>query len=32
MADLPIIEYLPAIMTKGSANLFVLDRLPRALK
>jgi len=32
MADLPIIEYLPAIMTKGSANLFVSDRLPRALK
>mgnify|MGYP005686665421 CR=1 FL=1 len=32
MADLPIIEYLPAAMTKGSANLFVPDRLSRALR
>ena len=31
LADLPILEYKPAIMTKGSTNLFVLDRLPRAL-
>ena len=32
LADLPIIEYLPAFVTKGSTNLFVPDRLPRALR
>ena len=32
LADLPNIEYYPSIMTKGSTNLVVLDRLPRALR
>jgi acetoacetate decarboxylase len=32
LADLPVLEYLPAFVTKGSSNLFVPDRLPRALK
>ena len=32
LADLPNIEYSPSIMTKGSTNLVVLDRLPRALR
>lgn len=31
LADLPIIEYRPAIVTKGSTNLFVIERLPRVL-
>ena len=31
LAGLPILEYLPAVITKGSTNLYVLDRLPRAL-
>lgn len=32
LADLPILEHRPAIITKGSTNLFVLERLPRVLK
>jgi len=32
LADLPNIEYSHAIMTKGSTNLMILDRLPRALR
>jgi len=31
LADLPILEYLPAMVTTGSTNLFVPDRLPRVL-
>jgi len=32
LADLPILEYRPAFVTKGSSNLLVPDRLPRALR
>jgi acetoacetate decarboxylase len=32
LADLPILEYLPAFVTKGSTNLFVPDLLPRSLR
>ena len=32
LADLPILEYRPAIVTKGSSNLFVPERWPRRLK
>lgn len=32
LADLPILEYRPAIVTKGSTNLFVPDRVPRRLR
>jgi 3-hydroxyacyl-CoA dehydrogenase/acetoacetate decarboxylase len=31
LADLPILEYLPAMVTTGSTNLFVPERLPRVL-
>ena len=31
LADLPVLEHLPAIVTKGSANLVVPERLPRVL-
>ena len=31
LADLPILEYLPAMVTKGSANLFLPERMPRVL-
>ncbi len=31
LANLPVLAYLPAIVTKGSTNLIVPDRLPRAL-
>jgi 3-hydroxybutyryl-CoA dehydrogenase len=31
LADLPVLAYLPAMVTKGSTNLFVPDRLPRVL-
>jgi 3-hydroxyacyl-CoA dehydrogenase len=31
LKDLPILEYLPAMVTTGSTNLFVPDRLPRVL-
>jgi acetoacetate decarboxylase len=32
LADLPILEYRPAFIHKGSSNLLVLDRLPRVLR
>jgi acetoacetate decarboxylase len=32
LADLPILEYRPAIVSKGSVNLAVPDRWPRALR
>ena len=32
LADLPILEYRPAIVTKGSSNLFIPKRWPRALR
>lgn len=32
LADLPILEYRPAIVTKGSSNLFLPERWSRALK
>jgi 3-hydroxybutyryl-CoA dehydrogenase len=31
LADLPILEYLPAMVTTGSTNLFVPERMPRVL-
>jgi len=31
LADLPILAYLPAMVTTGSTNLFVPDRMPRVL-
>jgi 3-hydroxyacyl-CoA dehydrogenase len=31
LAELPVLEYLPAMVTTGSTNLFVPDRLPRVL-
>jgi len=31
LADLPVLEYLPAMVTTGSTNLFVPDRMPRVL-
>ena len=31
LADLPILEYRPAIVTKGSTNLLLPERWPRAL-
>jgi acetoacetate decarboxylase len=31
LADLPIVEYLPAIITTGSTNLFIPTRIPRTL-
>lgn len=32
LADLPILEYRPAIVTKGSSNLLLPERWPRVLK
>ncbi|MDH3304542.1 MAG: acetoacetate decarboxylase family protein [Gammaproteobacteria bacterium] len=32
LANLPILEYRPAIVTKGSSNLFLPDRWSRALR
>ncbi|WND03010.1 acetoacetate decarboxylase family protein [Temperatibacter marinus] len=32
LADLPILEYRPALMTKGATNLLVPENMPRALK
>ena len=32
LADLPILEYRPALVAKGNINLIVPDRLPRAIK
>jgi 3-hydroxyacyl-CoA dehydrogenase len=31
LAELPILEYLPALVTTGSTNLVVPDRMPRVL-
>jgi 3-hydroxybutyryl-CoA dehydrogenase len=31
LADLPVLAYLPAMVTRGSTNLFVPDRPPRVL-
>jgi acetoacetate decarboxylase len=31
LADLPVLEYLPAMVAKGSTNLILPDRLPRAI-
>jgi len=31
LSDLPILEYLPAMVTTGSTNLFVPERMPRVL-
>ncbi|MCO4811400.1 MAG: acetoacetate decarboxylase family protein [Gammaproteobacteria bacterium] len=31
LADLPVLEYRPAIVTKGSTNLFLPERWPRSL-
>jgi 3-hydroxyacyl-CoA dehydrogenase len=31
LADLPILEYLPAMVTTGSTNLFLPERMPRVL-
>jgi acetoacetate decarboxylase len=31
LAELPVLAYLPSVVTKGSTNLLVPDRLPRAL-
>jgi len=31
LADLPVLAYLPAMVTTGSTNLFVPDRMPRVL-
>ena len=32
LADLPVLEYRPALIFQGSSNLLVLDRLPRVLR
>jgi acetoacetate decarboxylase len=32
LADLPVLEYRPALVTKGSTNLVLADRLPRAIR
>lgn len=32
LADLPVLDYLPALVTRGSANLAVTDRWPRGLR
>ncbi len=32
LADLPILEYLPALITEGSTNLHLAGNLPRALR
>jgi acetoacetate decarboxylase len=31
LADLPVLSYLPAMVAKGSTNLILPDRLPRAI-
>ena len=31
LADLPVLAYLPALVAKGSTNLILPDRLPRAI-
>jgi hypothetical protein len=31
LAALPILEYRPALITQGSTNLIILDRLPRGI-
>ena len=31
LADLPVLKYLPAMVTTGSTNLFLPDRFPRVL-
>jgi acetoacetate decarboxylase len=31
LAGLPILEYRPALVTRGSANLVIMERLPRVL-
>jgi len=31
LADLPVLAYLPALVAKGSTNLLLPDRLPRAI-
>ena len=31
LSDLPILEYLPAMVTTGSTNLFLPERMPRVL-
>ncbi len=32
LADLPVLEYRPAVVTRGSTNLVIPGRLPRALR
>jgi hypothetical protein len=32
LADLPVLEYRPAFITKGSTNLFIPERWSRALR
>ena len=32
LAELPVLDYLPALVAKGSTNLILLDNLPRALR
>jgi acetoacetate decarboxylase len=32
LADLPVLEYRPALISRGSSNLFVPDRLSRVLR
>ena len=32
LADLPVLEWLPAIVTKGSTNLVLPERLPRVIR
>lgn len=32
LADLPVLEYLPAVVAKGSTNLILPERLPRLIK
>jgi hypothetical protein len=31
LADLPVLSYLPALVAKGSTNLILPERLPRAI-
>ena len=31
LADLPVLAYLPALVARGSTNLILPDRLPRAI-
>jgi hypothetical protein len=32
LADLPVLEWLPATVSRGSTNLIVPERLPRAMR